>query len=410
MGLVITALLIPAAIALSQEGTILFKKCTNAQKHADNECSLSLFHISTRKVQDLGIESRATNDTCPPRYSTSVQMFIFELNKNATLGERYNDDLETKLRYEQIFRRYSYDEDEEVKFSVHGVYALNADGSGLRAVEKNEGHCPVPSLDGRKIAYIESFYRILRDGNVIFENNFDNMYYPDIKNMIFPNRLASSHDGSRYVFTTIVSHSSRDDVTPCSIYVINTNGGGLKKIFTFSGEVSATDVSWGPDDKYISAYINNDSMLRSRYFVPWEGSTDEVNGKALFVLDLESGRPAIRAKNFFRGEAIFSPDGRYLLAYARPDTSYPDHNLTIFNTRDGTSRVIKDTNQCKPLSWSADSRHIIFSSVDATRENGHRYKTSDYSSVRAYDTVTGASATLFIVPKDYYIEWAVPSF
>jgi WD40 repeat protein len=201
---------------------------------------------------------------------------------------------------------------------IAGVYALGADGRGLRLVAR-DAWAPQWSADGKSIA----FFRDSRPYHLDLSTGRTRPFPP-----VEADDFALSPDGARIAFS--------DDTTGgFAIFVANLNGRGAKRLTS------------GPDDFNPAWSSDGKSIMFRRGFHP--GRIAIVNVDSAIVKELAK-----------RGERPqWSPNGRYI-AYTVP---VGDDGLQSYvAVADGSRRwpvtpVTKDS-LCLPIAWSPRSDRL----------------------------------------------------
>ena len=218
------------------------------------------------------------------------------------------------------------------------ISTISPDGTRIRRVisTRAEVFSPAWSADGRRIVFVlgSAIWRVNGDGNRLTR----------IIRVVDPESPAWSPDGTMVVFAARRSGGNFD------IYVVGTNGKGLRRLTTSVG--LDEHPSWSPDAKRI-AYTHSGRVG------PAELWTMSANGTARRRIGLGSAPD-------------WAPDGKQI-AFVRGT------DLWIAKT-DGSKavRVIGGLGMAGDPAWSPDGRSIVFWSDRASAEatKGDLYITS----------------------------------
>jgi Tol biopolymer transport system component/serine/threonine protein kinase len=218
-------------------------------------------------------------------------------------------------------------------FGNQEIYVMNPDGTGQRRLtyEKAEDMTPAFSPDGRKIAFTSRRAGVL----YLFLMNADGTDQRPLAQS--PERAISgteptwSPDGKRIVFRTTVA--------PYTMYSINIDGSGLKRVT--DGTAGASSPAWSPDGKKI-AFTSRRSGNPEIYAMDPDGG----NVVRLTFNDAIDRFPA------------WSPDGRRIAFESDRDG---DSRIYVMNA-DGTDavRLTSPPGKDSRPSWSPDGKQLAF--------------------------------------------------
>jgi TolB protein len=218
------------------------------------------------------------------------------------------------------------------------ISTISPDGTRIRRVisTRAEAFSPAWSADGRRIVFVlgGSIWRVNGDGNRLTR----------IIRVVDPESPAWSPDGTMVVFAARRSGGNFD------IYVVGTNGKGLRRLTTSAGVDEHP--SWSPDAKRI-AYTHSGRVG------PAELWTMSANGTARHRIGLGSAPD-------------WAPDGKRIAFVRGPDlwVAKADGSKAV--------RVIGGPGMAGDPAWSPDGRSIVFWSDRASAEatKGDLYITS----------------------------------
>ncbi len=165
---------------------------------------------------------------------------------------------------------------------------------------------------------------------------------------------AWSPDGSQIAFV-------RDGSKEKSVYLVSPLGGTERKLAAIGGLPQWSVVSWTPDSKYLGV------VDRENKTDPW----------SIYLISAESGQKVRRLttppeKTVGDVDCAFSPDGKNLATTRVLGNYNPINDIFIYplanyvGTGDGR-RLTKDGRTLNGITWTNDSRDIIFSSNRAGR-------------------------------------------
>jgi Tol biopolymer transport system component len=238
--------------------------------------------------------------------------------------------------------------------SEDDIYAVNADGSGLRELTTKRGaeFDPTWSPDGRRVVYRDSRRGINHDDE-IYVMDADGSDATDITNHRGNDwGPAWSPSGDRIVF-----NSDRDG-QPMGGFLVDPDGSHLRRIPT---DLWVEYPTWAPDGRRIAFMGGN---LSGEYDI-WAVDVDGTDPVELTDSPGPDGWPA------------WSPDGsRIAFTSVRDDCLYsdasdcrttgdigPHHDVWVMNA-DGTGlhRVTSEFGQF--VAWSPDGRYLLVSGFD----------------------------------------------
>jgi TolB protein len=229
---------------------------------------------------------------------------------------------------------------ESVRNGINGVYAVNADGSGQRRLARS-GHAPAWSPDGRKLAFFS--------GPPIYLMNADGSEHRILANPRLGGRkgsLAWSPDGRKLAF---LAH--RDCVQFCGLYVVGSDGSGLRnltsKLDTGYGKDSGrvSDPAWSPDGRKL-AFVRPNTL-----FGDWE---------PIYVVKADgSGLRNLTPKPVgIYATPAWSPDGRKIAFVSDRDGN---SEIYVMNANgSGQRSLTRNPAYDADPSWSHDGQKLAF--------------------------------------------------
>jgi Tol biopolymer transport system component len=222
-----------------------------------------------------------------------------------------------------------------------GVYVVNADGSFLRRLAR-KGSVPAWSPDGRKIAFVS--------GTKIYLMNADGSEHLALTKPLDGHKksLAWSPDGRKFAFA-----SYWDCAQDCGLYVLNSDGSGLRdltsKLATGHGKDpgSVFGSAWSPDGRKLAFVRSNAGLGNSIYVVNADGSG----------LRRLTRNPALD----WGAAPTWSPDGRKLAFASERDGN---SEVYVMNANgSGRRNLTRDPAFDGDPAWSPDGRSIAFRST-----------------------------------------------
>jgi Tol biopolymer transport system component len=232
----------------------------------------------------------------------------------------------------------------EIVFSAHagpdesstGIYAVDADGTGIHTVMMHGGSDPAWSPSGTTIALVRwslaSCLRPRRDCARIWVTDADGRHsHPLTAPSHRSEAPAWSPDGTEIAFDRW-----RDDANPFAegtdIYVMRSNGSGVRRL---THGADNADPAWSPDGKGIAF------------------TSDRAGNYDIYVIDVD-GRGLRRLTRTPLPELspAWSPDGREI-AFAAPNGIY-----TI--EPDGMERrvIVPSRDELSDPAWSPDGKEL----------------------------------------------------
>ena len=236
----------------------------------------------------------------------------------------------------------------------HGLYSVNADGSGARRLTRSPGVHAFASWspDGRKILYHRQDPRTGRIGGVVMNADGSGKHW-------LPSNGSWSPDGRRIVFG-----SGRDGNG--EIYVMNADGTGQRLVVAIpsSNEFSP---EWSPDGRTIAF------------------ATDRDGNREIYAMDVHGRHQRNLTRHPLRdldyGDRFrWSPDGRRIAFSTNRDRNT---ELYVMNA-DGTGqrRLTRTPEHEGLLGWSPDGSKLAFRSVPAKPRWAFFVMNADGSGVR----------------------------
>jgi TolB protein len=220
---------------------------------------------------------------------------------------------------------------------MHGVYELwvmNTDGTGQRLLTRGRHFAWSP--DGRRIVFHRASKNGFRDLYVI---NRDGGGLRRIVERLPVGDVTWSPDGSQIAFSGYFGTGSG---RPVAIYSVHPDGTELARLSTPRGDVQDYSPVWSPDGSQI-VYERNDYVSDPFDLKLMTMNPDGTNQHRLTPRELEAGQPA------------WSPDGRHI-------TFNGDNDVYVMG-RDGSNllrisptRPPSDTDP----SWSPEGSLIVF--------------------------------------------------
>ena len=231
------------------------------------------------------------------------------------------------------------------------VYAVNADGSGLRALTQTpdaafEGS-PAYSPDGRRIAYTcGNFELCLMNSDASSPTRLTTNDWP--REFRYDTSPAWSPDGARIAFVRTVAGKD-------GIWIVNADGSGLRQVPVPAG-VNASP-SFSPDG----------TMLVFEHAEDETGDDDlpSSSDSAIHVIRTDGGESrTLTGPGMDASSPAWSPDGRQI-AFVRNLEESPTQIHVMNADGTGRRRLTKRSIAAIDPGWSPDSTRVVFSTLSA---------------------------------------------
>jgi Tol biopolymer transport system component len=292
--------------------------------------------------------------------ATSDLGTIYTISANGTNQRALFSGVPTVVTWSPDGRHLMYAVEQSPTQIATGI--SDADGS-------NERTLPVPdkvrslgpgawSPDGSEIAFEGWTYPTTGEAGIFIGSATDASGLRQITSRLGPGTdvpWAFSPDGKHLLFV----RRSADDASEGDLYVVATDGTGLRKLNprgVVVSEAFGSPASWSPDGGQIA-------------FGGLEASQAQARQSAVYVIPLSGGSAKAIAEGTWITSAKWSPDGRVILFDA--GVLAGNHGLTTVEP-DGSSRTLLESTV--PLGsccgqWSADGQWILFQAGADTTAN-----------------------------------------
>ncbi|MCG8351595.1 MAG: hypothetical protein MI924_27835 [Chloroflexales bacterium] len=243
-----------------------------------------------------------------------------------------------------------------------GIYTMNPDGSGVQQLHAT-GKYPAWSADGAKLTFV--------DGGNVLVMNADGSNVRTIHRGNSPRRPFWSPDGGWIAFTGYEQNAQGGYE---SIYAINTDGSGLRRLQTFSSDISINGAAWSPDGGRIayalldytgtdylgSLWVMNVDGSNAQQLLAAPGKDFEApdwtpdgqsivyvdDGDLIRAIDVTSQNqrvivPQASGSGWYVDNPAVSPDGRHVVVYHKKGlyTYTMDGNLVSSYTPNGRNKA-----------------------------------------------------------------------